>query len=107
MPIRNIRRLRTKKKLSYNLPTVIVFRSNGNILAQLMEAETKKTLFTVSSNNLKQGTKTDRAAKVGKEVGKQMKKLKFDRALFDRNGFVYHGRVKALVEAIRAENVTI
>jgi large subunit ribosomal protein L18 len=107
MPVRQIRRLRTKKKLNYNLPTVVVFRSNKHILAQLMEPGSKKILFTASSDNLKKGTKSEKATEVGKEAAKQIKKLKYDRVLFDRNGFVYHGRVKALAEAIREENISM
>jgi large subunit ribosomal protein L18 len=107
MPNRNIRRLRTKKKLDYNQPTVIVFRSNKHILAQLLEPKTKKVTFTAHSAKVGQGTKSDRAALVGKEVAKKIKDLKYDKVLFDRNGFVYHGRIKALAEAIRQENITI
>lgn len=107
MPVRQIRRLRTKKKLSYTTPTVLVCRSNKNILAQILEPNTKKVLFTASSESLKKGTKTEKATQVGKEMAKQIKKLKYDHIHFDRNGFIYHGRIKAIADAIREENITI
>jgi large subunit ribosomal protein L18 len=83
----------------------LVFRSNKNILAQLLEPTTKKVLFTIGSEKFKSGTKTERATQVGQEAAKQLKKLKFERVHFDRNGFEYHGRVKAVAEAIRQENI--
>lgn len=107
MPVRNVRKQRTKKKLSYKDSVLVVFRSNKNILAQILEPETKKTLTTVSSCNIKKGTKTERAEEVGKKIAEQAKKLKIGKLVFDRNGYLYHGRVKALAEAVRKEGVSI
>lgn len=107
MPIRQIRRLRTKKKLNYNHPVILVFRSNQNISAQLLEPVTKKILFTINSSKIKTGNKTEKAVAVGKEVAKKLKDMKYDRVLFDRNGFIYHGRIKAVADSIREEKITI
>lgn len=107
MPARSVRRLRSKRKLNYHRPVIVVYRSNKNILAQLMEPVTKRILFTVNSNGIETGTKTEKAIMVGKMVAEKLKQMQYTRVLFDRNGFVYHGRIKALAESLREEGIVI
>ncbi len=107
MPLRKIRRLRTKKKLDYNRPVVIVHKSNKNVTAQLLEPKTKMVLCGFNSSKIKKGTKTEKAIEVGKQIAQKIKEFKYDSVLFDRNGFLYHGRIKAIADAIRSENITI
>lgn len=102
-----VRKLRSKKKITYELPVLIVSRSNKNILAQILEPVTKKTLFTVISNNLMEGSKTDKAKLVGAKIVEILKKEKIGKLVFDRNGRVYHGRVQKLVDTIRENNIDI
>lgn len=98
---------RAKAKLNYSFPVVVVARSNKNISAQVLEASTKKTLFTANSYKLSGMTKTEKSAKVGAEVAKFLTSKKIDRVVFDRNGYVYHGRVKQVAESLKENNITI
>ena len=107
MPTREIRKLRTQKKINYDKHVLVVFRSNKNILAQVIEPETKNTLFTVVSNNMEEGTKTEKSQKVGAEIAKRAKEAKITEMTFDRSGYLYHGRIKAMVDAVRENGITI
>lgn len=102
-----VRKLRSKKKITYKLPVLIISRSNKNILAQILEPVTKNTLFTVTSNNLIEGSKTDKAELVGAKISEILKKEKISKLVFDRNGLIYHGRVQKLVDTIRKNNIDI
>ncbi|NJL96318.1 50S ribosomal protein L18 [Candidatus Gracilibacteria bacterium] len=106
MSTRLIKKNRSKKKLDYDQHVVVVYRSNKNIVAQLIEPKTKKTLATANSYQEK-GTKIERSTKVGLKMADIIKKKKITKVLFDRNGYLYHGRVKALAESIRENNVNI
>jgi large subunit ribosomal protein L18 len=105
MAVKDIKRNRVKKKLNYSYPVVLVNRSNQNIVAQVLEPLTKKTLFTATSSKLKEGTKTERAKKIGEQVAEFLKKQKITKAVFDRNGYLYHGRIKALADTVRESGV--
>lgn len=107
MAIRNVKKMRSKKRINYDDHVLIVFRSNKNILAQMLEPVTKKTLFTIASNNIKKGTKTEKAVEVGKKIATEAKKRKIKKIAFDRNGYLYHGRVKALAESVKESGVNI
>lgn len=105
---KNIRRLRRKARVrariegTSNRPRLSVFRSNANIYAQIIDDTEGKTL--VASSDLKMAkswTKTDMAAKVGEEIAKKALENNIKTVVFDKNGFQYHGRVKALAEAAR------
>jgi large subunit ribosomal protein L18 len=72
-----------------------------NIYAQLIDDAAGKTLASANDLKIKKGTKTERAAEVGKLVAEAAKKAKVETCVFDRNGYKYHGRVKALAEAAR------
>jgi large subunit ribosomal protein L18 len=84
-------------------PRLVVFRSNRGIAAQLTDDLAGKTLAAASWLNVRKakGTKVDQAAEVGKLLAENAKKAGIDRVVFDRGGYLYHGRVKALAEAVR------
>jgi large subunit ribosomal protein L18 len=107
MPSRLIRRLRTKKKLNYNYPVVVVYKSNRNTTVQLLEPVTKRVIVGFVSNNLNNKTKTEKAVEVAKLLAEKIKQLNYSKVLFDRNGFLYHGRVKAVADTIRAAGIEI
>ena len=84
-------------------PRLVVFRSNRGIGAQLVDDLSGKTLAAASWLNVRKtkGTKVDQAAEVGKLLAENAKKASIDSVVFDRGGYLYHGRVKALAEAAR------
>ena len=84
-------------------PRLVVFRSNRGIAAQLVDDFERKTLAAASWLDKKgaKGDKTEQAAEVGKLLAANAKKAGIERAVFDRGGYLYHGRVKALAEAVR------
>jgi len=106
MSTRLVKRNRSKKKVNYDSHVVVVYRSNKNILAQVLEPKTKKTLATFNSY-IETGTKTEKSEKIGKKVAEFLAKNKIESVFFDRNGFLYHGRIKALAESIRNNNINI
>ncbi len=87
-------------------PRLLVFRSNTTIYGQLIDDVTKKTLFTVSglSKDIdvsKAESKVDASKKIGMVVADKAKALNISKVVFDRNGYLYHGRVKALADGAR------
>ncbi len=85
-------------------PRLVVFRSNHGIEAQLVDDLEGKTLAAASWLHLKasfKGNKTAQAAEVGKLLAENAKKADVETVVFDRGGYLYHGRVKALADAAR------
>ena len=86
-------------------PRLCVFRSNANIEAQIIDDVKGVTLVSASSLekelNLKNGGNVEAAKVIGVEIAKRAKKAKINTVVFDRGGYLYHGRVKALAEAAR------
>jgi len=83
-------------------PRLTVFRSNTQIYAQLIDDVTGVTLASASSLGLKEkATKIEQAAKVGALVAKVAQEAGITEVVFDRNGYLYHGRVKQLADAAR------
>ena len=85
-------------------PRLSVFRSNKEIYAQLVDDTTGKTLAAVSSRDKQieaTGSKSEVAKAVGKAIAEKATKVGVETVAFDRNGFLYHGRVKALADAAR------
>lgn len=84
-------------------PRLSVFRSNKEIYAQIIDDEKQVTLASASSLNGKaaKGTKSEIAKSVGKEIAEKAKKAGIETVVFDRNGYLYHGRVKSLADAAR------
>lgn len=101
--LRRKNRIRSKISWTELKPRLAVYRSNSNIYAQLIDDTAWKTLTSFSDLKLdKAGTKTDMSKKVGEEMAKKVLDLKITDIVFDRGWFAYHGRVKALAEALRA-----
>ena len=84
-------------------PRLVVFRSNRGIEAQLVDDLEGKTLAAASWLHLKsfKGSKSEQAAEVGKLLAANAKQAKVETVVFDRGGYLYHGRVKALADAAR------
>ena len=99
--LRRKNRVRAKISGTQSRPRLSVFRSNTHIYAQVIDDVTGKTLCSASDLKIKEGTKTELATKVGADMASKMETLKIKTVIFDRNGFKYHGRVKALAEAVR------
>lgn len=97
--------IRKKIEGSAETPRLSVFRSNKEIYAQVIDDISGKTLAAASSadKDLKKakGNKTERAGKVGALIGERAKQAGVEKVVFDRSGYLYHGRVKALAEAAR------
>ena len=96
-------RIRNKISGTANMPRLSVFRSNAHIFAQLIDDEKGHTLAASSSLALKleNGGNIAAATSVGSDLSKKAKKMKIEQVVFDRGGYAYHGRVKALAEAAR------
>ena len=105
------RRLRIKRRIrkivsgTAERPRMSVFRSNMQISVQLIDDKAGKTLVAVSSLCKeiaeKIGNKTEQAALVGAAIAEKAKTAGIETVVFDRNGYLYHGRVKALADAAR------
>ena len=105
--MRKVRHTRIRENLSdtSERPRLCVFRSNANIEAQIIDDVKGVTLVSASSLekelNLKNGGNVEAAKVIGTEIAKRAKKAKINTVVFDRGGYLYHGRVKALAEAAR------
>ena len=101
---KEIMRIRKKISGTSNRPRLTVFRSNKEIYAQLIDDEKGVTLVSASTmekNFERKGTKTERAISVGKSVAERAKAIGVEAVVFDRNGYLYHGRVKSLADSAR------
>ena len=112
--VKNFRRLRKKKRIHKTVsgtserPRLAVFRSARNIYAQLIDDVANRTLAGVSTLTpdlnaqvSKTKSKVDAAKLVGKAIADKAKALKVETVVFDRGGYLYHGRVKAIAEGAR------
>jgi large subunit ribosomal protein L18 len=101
--LRRHRRVRGKVSGTAQRPRLAVFRSNRGIFAQLVDDASGKTLAASSWIALKgtKGNKSDQAHEVGKRLAAAAKAAGIETAVFDRGGYLYHGRVKALAEGAR------
>jgi len=102
--VRRHKRVRGKVFGTAERPRLVVFRSNRGIEAQLVDDLEGRTLAAASWLQLKrpfQGTKSDQAAEVGKLLAQRAKDAGVGAVVFDRGGYLYHGRVKALADAAR------
>jgi large subunit ribosomal protein L18 len=103
------RRTRIKRRIrkiisgTATKPRLSVYRSNKEIYAQLVDDVNGVTLASVSSRDkeIKASTKAEAAAAVGKSIAEKATKVGIETIAFDRNGYLYHGRVKVLAEAAR------
>ena len=102
--LRRHRRVRGKIRGTAERPRLLVFRSNRGIFAQLVDDDAGRTLASASWTGLPKsfkGDKTEQAAEVGKQLAAAAKQAGIETAVFDRAGYLYHGRVKALADAAR------
>lgn len=110
-----VRHLRVRKKISGTsaLPRLAVYRSIKHIYAQIIDDVTGTTLVASSSKakdlsgSLKHGGNIDAAKVVGEDLGKKALKAGITQVVFDRGGFLFHGRVKALADAVIEAGVKI
>ena len=102
--LRRHKRVRNKVLGTAERPRLVVFRSNRGITAQLVDDVEHKTLASAGFGELKKtfkGSKTEQAAEVGKLLAAAGKKAGVESVVFDRGGYLYHGRVKALADGAR------
>lgn len=105
--VRQKRHQRVRSKISGTAerPRLNVYRSNQHIYAQMIDDNEQTTLAAASSNEsgfpLEKGSNIDAAVKVGELVAKRAKDKNIENVVFDRGGYLYHGRVKALAETAR------
>ena len=101
--VRRHARVRAKISGTAACPRLCVYRSNKNIEAQLIDDVKGMTLASSSSMGLKlaNGSNIDAAKLVGKDIAEKALAKKIKKVVFDRSGYIYHGRVKALAEAAR------
>ena len=100
--IRRATRVRARIEWTAEKPRLSVFRSNMYITAQAIDDITGTTLCSVTDIKAKKGTKTERAQEVGSSIAQAMLAQGIKACIFDRGGYLYHGRVKALAESARA-----
>jgi large subunit ribosomal protein L18 len=104
--LRRHRRVRSKIAGTAERPRLAVFRSNRGIFAQLVDDASGRTLAAAGWTSVKSaGSKTEQASAVGKALGQAAKKVGIEHCVFDRGGYLYHGRVKALAEGVREEGL--
>jgi len=101
------KRLRGKIKGTSQRPRLFVFRSNQHIYTQLIDDEKNKILLSVSDLDLKssQKSKKEKALEIGKSIAEEALKKKIKKVVFDRGGYKYHGRVKAVAEGARKKGL--
>jgi large subunit ribosomal protein L18 len=104
---RRQRRIRGKISGTADIPRLRVTRSNGNIYAQVIDDVARRTLVSASSldpefkKQDKSGATVDGAQAVGELLGKRARAAQIETVVFDRGGYIYHGRVKALADGAR------
>jgi large subunit ribosomal protein L18 len=105
---RRHRRVRAKVRGTAERPRLVVFRSNRGIEAQLVDDASGRTLASASWVALRsfKGAKGEQAAEVGKLLAASAKKAGIETCVFDRGGYLYHGRVKALADGAREGGLT-
>lgn len=94
-------RIRGKVSGTAERPRMTVFRSNKQIYVQLVDDSEGKTLVSASSKGIEEGTKSEVAAKVGQAIAEKALAAGITEVVFDRNGYLFNGRVKSLADAAR------
>lgn len=100
------RRTRSKIKGTSQCPRLCVFRSSRHVYAQIIDDAAGKIIAAIDSRKIK-GAKNDAqgAKKVGQEIAKAAKEKKIAKVVFDKHGYKYHGKVKALADGAREEGL--
>jgi len=107
---RHQRKIRIRKKISgtSTIPRLAVYKSNSNIYVQAIDDLNQVTIASAStiSPEVKSNNLTNESAnQVGQLLGEKLTKLKIKKAVFDRGGYIYHGRVKSLADGIREKGI--
>ena len=97
------RHLRVRKKVmgTAERPRLVIFRSLKHISAQLVDDVARRTIATVTSTSIESGKKTEKSTEVGKMIAAKAKDAGITKVVFDRAGYKYHGRVKAVADGAR------
>ena len=108
--LRQKRKIRIRKKINglKNKPRLAIYKSNKNIYVQAIDDLNQKTIATSSTLDKELKSKKlslETARKVGEIMGDRLTELGIKEAVFDRGGYVYHGRIKALAEGIREKGI--
>lgn len=101
------RRVRAKITGTASRPRVAVFRSNRNIFVQVIDDQAGKTLISNQIDGKKPAANVQAASKIGQAIAAEMKKKGIETAVFDRGGFQYHGRVKAVADGLREGGINL
>jgi large subunit ribosomal protein L18 len=105
--LRRRRRVRAKVRGTATRPRLSVFRSNRGLFAQLIDDESGATLASAQWTEARDLKPMERATRVGGLLAERAKAAGIDRAVFDRGGYQYHGRVKALADGAREGGLAI
>lgn len=95
------RKIRTRMMGTALRPRLCVFKSDSHTYAQLIDDDAKKVLVAVSDIKIVKGKKAEKALEVGRAIASQALAKKIESVVFDRGGFVFHGRVKAVADGAR------
>ena len=106
--LKRAKKFRVKNKF-FNKETLCVFKSSKHIYAQIISGDRSHTITSASSLSakIKNGSNIEAASEVGKLIAKLAKDKKIKQIAFDRSGFKYHGRIKALAESARKNGLKI
>ncbi len=105
---RRKRAVRSKIYGTAQRPRLSVYRSNKHIYAQAIDDDKGETLAAANDLALDvSGTKIEKAKKIAKELAKRLKKADINQVVFDRGSYQYHGRVKAIAETLREEEIKV
>ena len=107
--LRRRRRVRAKVRGTAERPRISVFRSNRGITAQLVDDDAGRTLAAVqwTEPELRELKKADQSTKAGELLAQRAKAAGIERAVFDRGGYQYHGRVKAFADGVREGGIAV
>lgn len=105
--IRRHQRVRAKVSGTAERPRVVVFKSNRWTYAQAIDDVACVTIASVNDRAAKKGTKTERAATLGAKLAEALKAKKITTVVFDKGGFAYHGRVKAVADGLREGGIRV
>ena len=103
--IKRHKRVRAKIGGTKEVPRISVFRSAKHIYAQVVDDQAGRTSFLINDVKLKEPNKTKSSLRTGELLGEELKKKGIDKIVFDRGGFKYHGRVKALADGLRSAGI--
>jgi large subunit ribosomal protein L18 len=104
---RRMRRVRSKLHGTAERPRLSVHRSNRYMLIQAIDDDKAVTISALSDQKVKGDTKTERAAGAARQLAQTLKSAGVNKLVFDRGGYRYHGRVKAVAEALREAGIEV